>query len=106
MDRNALIPVLGAAILNGIFSPWLIAVYILYPIWYPDWMPQYAQIVYMLSSLIMSTLTVMVSGIPAALYERFAAQPRPMVTTVIWVVGAVILTLPAIPQALLALSAS
>lgn len=105
MDRNALIPVLGAAILNGIFSPWLLAVYVLYPLWYPDWMPQYAQIVYMLSSLILSTLTLMISGIPAALYERFAGEPRGAITTAIWVAGAVILTLPAIPQALQALNA-
>ena len=104
MDRNALIPVMAVAIVNGIFSPWLLAVFVLYPIWYPAWLPQYAQLVYMASALILSTLTIMAAGVPAALYERFSAQARPVVVASIWLAGAVLLTLPALPNILTALS--
>lgn len=106
MDRNALVPVMAAAIVNGIFSPWVLAVFVLYPIWFPSWAPAYTQVVYMASALILSTLTLMVSGVPAALYERFASAPRGAVTAAIWLAGAIILTLPAVPNVLRALGLS
>lgn len=106
MDRNALVPVMAVAIVNGIFSPWVLAVFLLYPVWFPSWAPTYTQVVYMASALILSTLTIMVAGVPAALYERFAGTPRGTVTAAIWLAGAVLLTLPAIPNVLRALGVS
>lgn len=103
MDRNAIIPVMAVAIVNGIFSPWVLGVFLLYPLWYPSWAPAYTQLVYMASALILSTLTIMVSGIPAALYERLSATSNPTVAAGLWMVGAVLLTLPAIPNVLRAL---
>ena len=47
MDRNTLVPVMAVAIVNGIFSPWVLMVFLLYPVWYPGWAPAYSQIVYM-----------------------------------------------------------
>jgi len=96
---------MAVAIVNGIFSPWVLVVFVLYPVWYPVWAPPLSQIVYMASALILSTLTLMASGILPALYERFAPAPRPMVASGLWVAGAVLLTLPAIPNVLRALSA-
>jgi hypothetical protein len=106
MDRNALIPVMAVAIVNGIFSPWVLAVFVLYPVWFPSWAPPFAQLVYMGSALILSTLTLMRSGVPCALYERFAPVPRPAVAALIWLAGAVLLTLPALPNVLRALGAA
>ncbi|TKT79288.1 hypothetical protein [Aquamicrobium sp. LC103] len=103
MDRNALVPVMAVAIVNGIFSPWVLAVFVLYPIWYPFWAPPYSQAVYMVSALILSTLTVMISGVPAALYERFAPDGSGKVAAAIWLGCALLLTLPAVPNALRAL---
>jgi hypothetical protein len=105
MDRNTLVPVLGIAIVNGIFSPWVLAVFLLYPLWYPSFALAWTQAVYMASALILSTLTVMAAGVPTALYERFARQPRPAVASAIWIAGVVIMTLPAIPNVLRALGA-
>lgn len=105
MDRNGLVPIMALAIVNGIFSPWVLAVFVLYPVWYPAWAPPYTQLVYMGSALILSTLTLMVAGVPAALYERFAAAPRGGITTGIWLACAAILTLPALPNVLRALGA-
>lgn len=103
MNRNALVPIMAIAIVNGIFSPWVLAVFVLYPVWFPQWLPQYAQLVYMASALILSTLTIMVAGVPAALHERLSNGANPAVTTVIWLAGALLLTLPALPNVLAAL---
>lgn len=103
MNRNALAPIMAVAIVNGIFSPWVLAVFVLYPVWYPAWLPQYAQMVYMASALILSTLTIMAAGIPAALYERLSGGSNPAMTTSLWLAGAVVLTLPAVPNVLTAL---
>jgi hypothetical protein len=103
MERNVLVPVMAVAIVNGIFSPWVLAVFVLYPVWYPSWAPAWTQLVYMASALILSTLTLMISGVPAALYERLAAAAKPTVAGVIWLTGAMLLTLPAVPNVLRAL---
>ncbi|HTV68126.1 MAG TPA: hypothetical protein VMF90_06265 [Rhizobiaceae bacterium] len=103
MERNTLVPVMAVAIVNGIFSPWVLIVFVLYPVWFPAWAPAWTQLVYMASALILSTLTLMVSGVPAALYERLSGSARPAISGAIWLAGAVILTLPAIPNALKAL---
>ena len=104
MERgnNMLVPVMGVAIVNGIFSPWVLVVFVLYPVWYPSWAPGWAQAVYMASALILATLTIMAAGVPAALYERLSSQPRASVTGVIWLAGTILLSLPAIPNVLLA----
>ena len=104
MDRNALVPVMAVAIVNGIFSPWVLVVFVLYPVWFPSWAPPRRQLVYMASALILSTLTLMVSGVPAALYERLSSAPPRRRTDL--VLGAVLLTLPALPNVLRALGFS
>ena len=106
MDRNALVPVMALAIVNGIFSPWVLVVFVTYPVWYPWWAPPHSEFVYMASALILSTLTLMTSGVPAALYERLAKPEKPSVTGMIWLAGAALLTLPAVPNVLHALGAA
>jgi hypothetical protein len=64
------------------------------------------QPVYMASALILSTLTLMVAGVPAALYERLAGVTKPAITGAIWLAGVVLLTLPAVPNVLRALGVS
>ena len=103
MDRNALVPIMATTIVNGIFSPWVLGVFLFYPVWFPSWAPAYAQVVYMASALILSTMTIMVAGVPAALYERFAAGAKPATVGLIWLAGTVLLTLPAVPNVMRAL---
>jgi hypothetical protein len=105
-ERNSHLPVMALAIVNGIFSPWVLAIFVFYPVWYPSWAPPYTQIVYMLSALILSTLTVMVSGVPAALYQRLSSAPGSAIQGLIWIAGAIMLTLPALPNVLRALGFS
>jgi hypothetical protein len=103
MERSGLVPVMAVAIVNGIFSPWVLVVFVLYPVWYPSWAPAWSQAVYMASALILSTVTLMIAGVPAALYERLAAAARPGVAGLIWLTGVIVLTLPAVPNVLRAL---
>ena len=106
MERNALVPVMAVAIVNGIFSPWVLVVFVLYPVWYPTWAPALSQAVYMVSALVLSTLTIMLAGVPAALYERFSKGGTSRAAGVIWLVVTFLLTIPAIPNVLKALGLS
>jgi hypothetical protein len=101
-----LVPVMAVAIVNGIFSPFVLVVFILYPVWFPSWAPAYSQVVYMLSALLLSTLTIMLAGVPAALYERLFPAPRPAAVGLIWLAGVVLLSLPALPNVFRALGFS
>ena len=58
-----LVPIMAVAIVNGIFSPFVLVVFVFYPVWFPSWAPAYSQVVYMLSALILSTLTIMLAGV-------------------------------------------
>ncbi len=52
----------------------------------------------MFSSLMVSTATIIIAGIPAALYERFAGAADESTPTSLWIwlAGTALLTLPAI----------
>lgn len=95
----------GAAILNGLFSPYLLFIFLLRWTWYPYFLPQLQEIVTFGSSLILSTLTLMIAGIPAALYERSRSPDETTDTSaLIWLAGTVMLTIPVIPNILRALA--
>jgi hypothetical protein len=105
MSQGIIVMIVGLCILNGIFSPALVMVFALHGIWYPFLLPAMLPLVFLLSSLILSTLTLMASGVPAALYERLMSEGRPsQISGLIWLAGALLLTLPAVPNVLQALS--
>ncbi|WP_373502271.1 hypothetical protein [Aestuariivirga sp.] len=104
MTQNHIVIIVGLAILNGIFSPALIIVFALQGIWYPMLLPPMLPLVFALSSLILSTLTLMIGGVPAALYERLAGGGQSTFASgLVWLGGVLLLTLPAIPNMLKAL---
>lgn len=84
--------------INGIFNPFFffvfqVSVYLMAEPLFGST----AAIAYF-SSLMLSTGTVILAGIPAALYERFigAKEDSTVVSLWIWLAGTAILTLPAI----------
>ncbi len=104
MSNSSIVVIVGLAILNGIFSPFLIGVFALQGIWYPFFLPPMLPLVFALSSLILSTLTLMVAGVPAALYERFAGGGTSSFTSgLIWLGGVLLLSLPAVSNIIKAL---
>ncbi len=104
MKPPSIIPVIGLAIINGMFSPLLALVFALQGLWYPFFLPSAISLAFALSSLLLSTLYLMVSGLPAALYERLAGNGTTSFTSrVIWLASMAILSLPSLPFVLQAL---
>jgi len=104
--RNELIFVaVGAAILNGIFSADQFVVSAFSPFWYPWLFPRSPEIIQFLSSLILSTLTVMVAGVPAAIYERVRGlADTNTVSAGIWAACSLVLLYPSVPLIIRALA--
>jgi hypothetical protein len=103
MTQHNLAIIVGLAILNGIFSPALIAVFALHPVWYPTLLSVMLPLMFLLSSLIVATLTLMIGGVPAAFYERFTKRERSAMSGYIWLACVLVLTLPALPNIIRAL---
>jgi hypothetical protein len=104
--RNELIFVaVGAAILNGIFSADQFVVSAFSPFWYPWLFPRSPEIIQFLSSLILSTLTVMLAGVPAAIYERIRKLPdTDTASAAIWAAASILLLYPSLPLVFRALT--
>ncbi len=62
--------VLVASAISGILSPLVAIFWILAPLWIPSWLPVGPEIIFYLCSLMAATTTLLLSGVPAALYER------------------------------------
>jgi len=103
----SIVPVIGLAIVNGMFSPLLGLVFALQGLWYPFFLPNALGVVFALSSLLLSTLFLMVSGVPAALYEKFTTPGQSSSTSrMIWLTSMALMTLPSVPAVLKALGIS
>ena len=98
MDRQTwLLLIMGLAILNGLFSPFLLPIYFNAPAWFPDFLPRTQALLLYATSLVCSTITVMLAGVPAAIYERVtAAKESTDVSLGIWFAGTLLLTLPSL----------
>jgi hypothetical protein len=95
MPSSGLVPIIGLAILNGLFSPVLAIVFALQGLWYPFFLPASLPIVFALSSLIVSTMTLMLGGVPAAIYERVSGRRSDFMSGLIWLIAVAALTFPA-----------
>jgi hypothetical protein len=100
MDRNLYyVGIAFFGMINGIFNQlFLLFALIHLQILAPALLFGSVPLTLMFSSLMVSTATVIVGGIPAAIYERFvaASDDSTEVSLWIWLAGTAILTLPAI----------
>jgi hypothetical protein len=93
--------ILLVCMLNGLASPWLPVVWGAAPLWMAGMIPDSMEAITYLSSLGLSTVTLMLSGVPAALYERhIQAKESTPISLGLWLVGAVLMSLPAVPNML------
>ena len=93
--------ILAFAIVNGLFSPGVALAFPLVLVFYPGFLPFSAGGVLFATSLLVSTVTIMLAGIPAAVYERLTgARESTNASLWIWLAGTALLSLPAIPNAL------
>lgn len=97
MDRDFIIFLLvGISIVNGIFSPAVFYLWAYSPAWYPSFIPFTIEISFYLASMLCSTLTLMASGVVAALFERATGRQATDETSLwVWFAAAAVLTLPA-----------
>ena len=86
------------AMINGMFSPTLALFFFANaPAWYPAILPLNPELMVYLSRVCAATMTLVVSGIPAALYERFARPgPDSSLSSWIWTIAAAALSYEAI----------
>ena len=96
MNRNFLLfTVVGISTLNGLFSPFLAIAMPISAVLMPEVFPRSVGWVLFFSSILIASATLLVSGVPAALYERFVGRGDAFAMYV-WIAGAVLLALPAL----------
>lgn len=98
--RHLFVAVMAISILNGMFSPIFVqlALFAVLQIFGP--LIPTVPVAVFVASLFAASTTLVVSGVPAALYERFLGDGRPSATShLIWLGGAVFLSLPALAVA-------
>jgi hypothetical protein len=100
LDRHTLfLIVLGLSVVNGIFSPYLNLAIPVTAVLLPELFPRSVEWVLFWSSILFSSATLLLSGVPAALYERLAGEKRESTLSMwIWIAGAATLSLPAVQR--------
>ena len=100
--NTVFLAVLALSLANGLISPLLSIVYVLMPAWAPHVFLGMQDIVilpeilFYMSSLIVATGTLLIGGVPAALYERLlGGEPESPAAMYLWLAGVLLLTLPA-----------
>ena len=98
LDRQDLVPLIfGVCIVNGIFSPYLNLAVPVTAVLMPELFPRTIEWVLFWSSILIASATLLVSGVPAALYERLVERdPNAPASMWIWLVGAATLCLPSV----------
>lgn len=100
MDRQTLLlMVVGLCIINGLFSPYLKVAIPISAALMPELFPRTIEWVLFWNSILLSSATLIFSGVPAALYERLSERESTAAAW-IWLAGAAVLTLPAVSRAL------
>ena len=93
--KELLFALLGVCLLNGLFSPLVFILWQTAPVWMPGFLLGVPGLVFYVSSLTLATLTLLVSGVPAALYERLSGIKDTSAKSLwIWLAGAIVLSLP------------
>lgn len=91
--QTLFLAVVATCLLNGLASPLLAVAYALYPVWLPELLPATREVVFYGASLIVSTATLLISAVPAAVAERaFRAGDRGVM--LVWLLGAGLITVP------------
>jgi hypothetical protein len=94
LDRQTIfLFVVGLSIVNGIFSPLLKIAIPVSAALMPELFPRTLEWVLLWGSVWLSSVTLFVSGVPAALYERLVDRDS-SVSLWIWLAGAAVLSLP------------
>src|SRR5690606_35488261 len=93
-----LIAVAGISLLNGMhFSPYFDPVFILLKSYIAGTLLTTPLVLFYLTSIFISLMTLLIAGIPAALYERLRGLKESIATSIgIWLAGTLLLALPSL----------
>lgn len=94
--RHILAAVMLVALLNGLFSPFVKIAWGLMPFLFPILAETSQATVVMAGVLALTVTTLVVAGVPAAIYERAASAPKATTAAWVWLAGALALSLPTI----------
>src|SRR5262245_21719526 len=97
-DRQTIfLLILGICIVNGIFSPYLRVAIPISAVLMPELFPRTLEWVLFWSSVLLASVPLLFSGVPAALYERLVARgAEDTVSMWIWLAGAAALSIPVV----------
>jgi len=100
LDRQTLLlMIIGVCIVNGIFSPFMNIAIPISAALLPELFPRTAEWVLFWGSILLSSATLLFSGVPAALYERLIERdPENDISMWIWLAGAALLSAPAVAR--------
>ena len=91
--------ILIVSLLNGIGSPLRQIVEFLWPVWLPEFVPPEQMVLLHGSSLLIAFGTMLIGGVPAAIWERIAGQQQSdTVSMMIWLATVGFLSLPALTR--------
>jgi len=98
LDRQTIMLMLiGLCIINGIFSPYLNIAVPVSAALMPELFPRTVEWVLFWGSVLLSSATLLFSGVPAALYERLVDRDTGSTVSMwIWLAGAALLSAPAV----------
>lgn len=95
-----IVGIVGLAIGNGIFSPWFVPLLIILRPLAPSVLLSSQVLMFYFTSLILATATLMIAGIPAAIYERIKHKSESDRSSLwIWLAATFILCIPALLNA-------
>jgi hypothetical protein len=102
LDRQSIfLIVVALSIVNGIFSPFLKIAIAVSAVLLPELFPRTVEWVLFWGSVLLASVTLLFSGVPAALYERLIERDANGTASMwIWLAGAAILSLPAVHRIL------
>ena len=89
--QTLLVLTVAVSLFNGLASPLLGLVFVLWPLWYPAVITPVPELIFYGASLIVATATLLVAALPAALAERLGAPAA--AAAMVGLGGAVLITL-------------
>ena len=98
--RRFLVPLLAFATVNGVFSPAVGLAFLIVPFVTPWPIGDILPLRLMVASLLVSTTTLILAGIPAAIFERIRRSPESTAASMwIWLAFTAVLSLPGVVNA-------
>jgi len=89
--QNLFVATMGLCLVNGLISPMLGLVWMLHPVWMPEMVPLTNETVFYGASLLVSTSTLLLSAVPAAIAERLGMPLEKAMW--VWLAGAGLMVL-------------